>query len=195
MTTISVQPQLAEAEQELAAQEAALTQQLEDIREKRKGLQMVIAMFGGQSAPSFVEATVEAPAVLNTVTAPDVETVAKVPAKATKPGRRTQAKTKKSATSAKTKKKVDGRAASWQRYVREDYKETPIPDIVVKILKTQPKSSFKIADVMTAIFTDDMPKAQFLKARNRISNVLSGGARNGDWYRARGVYSLSKKAV
>lgn len=191
MTTISVQPQLAEAEQKLAAQEAALTQQLEDISEKRKGLQMVIAMFGGQSAPSSVEAAVEAPSALKTVTVPEVETIAKAPAKA----RRTQARTKKAAKTTKASKKVDGRAATWQRYIRDEYKETPLPDVVVGILKTEPKSNFKIAAVMTAIFKEDMPKAQFLKARNRISNILSGGARRGEWYRGRGVYSLSKKAV
>ncbi|MEO1353162.1 MAG: hypothetical protein AAFW84_31095 [Cyanobacteria bacterium J06635_15] len=195
MTTISVQPQLAEAEQELAAQEAALTQQLEDIREKRKGLQMVIAMFGGQSAPSSVEATVEAPSVLETVATPEVETETEVPAKLPKSKRGRQAKTKKAAASTRATKKVDGRAASWQRYTRDEYKETPLPDVVVGILKTEPKSSFKIAAVMSAIFKEDMPKAQYLKARNRISNILSGGARRGEWYRGRGVYSLSKKAV
>ncbi|MEM8810029.1 MAG: hypothetical protein AAGF01_28765 [Cyanobacteria bacterium P01_G01_bin.38] len=195
MTTISVQSQLTEAEQELTAQEAALTQQLEDIREKRKGLQMVIAMFGGQSAPPSVEATVEDAPVLETEATPEVKTETEVPAKTPKSKLSRQAKPKKAAASTKTTKKVDGRAASWQRYIRDEYKEMPLPDVVVGILTSEPKSSFKIAAVMTAIFTEDMPKAQYLKARNRISNILSGGARKGEWYRGRGVYSLSKKAV
>ena len=49
---------------------------------------------------------------------------------------------------------------------------------------------------MLAIFEDDMPKAQYLKARSRISNILSAGARDNEWYRGRGgTYSMSKKAV
>ncbi|MEL7223986.1 MAG: hypothetical protein AAF810_08000 [Cyanobacteria bacterium P01_D01_bin.36] len=60
------------------------------------------------------------------------------------------------------------------------------------ILETQPENEFKIADVMTALFKEGMPKSQYLKARNRISNVLSGGVRAGDWHKgARGTYRMT----
>ncbi|MEO0757173.1 MAG: hypothetical protein AAFY78_09900 [Cyanobacteria bacterium J06648_16] len=89
-----------------------------------------------------------------------------------------------------------GKAAKWQRYIRDEFSSTPLPDVVANILKSQPKSTFKIAAVMSEIFPEDMPKAQFLKARNRVSNILSAGARSGEWYRGRGgTYSCSKKVA
>ncbi|MEO0455398.1 MAG: hypothetical protein AAF152_02280 [Cyanobacteria bacterium P01_A01_bin.114] len=195
MTTLSVQPQLAEAEQQLAAQEAALVQQLEDIREKRQGLQTVIDLFDGQSSLSIVDATVETSAADETAAAV-AEAESKSPARATKAAQNTQTKSKKGTEKLKTKKKVDGRAADWQRYIRDEYRDAPLPEVVESILKAMKDSRFKIAEVMAAIFVDDMPKTQFLKARNRISNILSGGARNGSWYRGRGgTYSASAKAV
>ena len=85
-----------------------------------------------------------------------------------------------------------GRTASWQKYTRPGVKNESIPDAVRLILETQPENEFKIADVMTALFKEDMPKNQYLKARNRISNVLSGGVRAGDWFKgARGTYRMT----
>ena len=93
---------------------------------------------------------------------------------------------------ATSKKKTDGRAASWQEYTRPGVKNESIPDAVRLILETQPKKDFKIAEVMDALFQEGMPKAQYLKARNRISNVLSGGVRAGDWHRGeRSTYRLT----
>ena len=99
---------------------------------------------------------------------------------------------KKTTTKKTTAKKKDGRTASWQKYTRPGVKNESIPDAVRLILETQPENEFKIADVMTALFKDDMPKSQYLKARNRISNVLSGGVRAGDWYKGnRGTYRMT----
>ena len=118
--------------------------------------------------------------------------------------RRTRSQTQTSATTkSSTNKKVavikkatatkkDGRTASWQKYTRPGVKNESIPDAVRLILETQPENEFKIADVMTALFKEDMPKNQYLKARNRISNVLSGGVRAGDWFKgARGTYRMT----
>ncbi|MGC1217091.1 MAG: hypothetical protein WA883_06430, partial [Phormidesmis sp.] len=99
---------------------------------------------------------------------------------------------KKTTTKKTTAKKKDGRTASWQKYTRPGVKNESIPDAVRLILETQPENEFKIADVMSALFKDDMPKSQYLKARNRISNVLSGGVRAGDWYKGnRGTYRMT----
>ena len=99
---------------------------------------------------------------------------------------------KATASKKTTAKKKDGRTASWQKYTRPGVKNESIPDAVRLILETQPENEFKIADVMTALFKDDMPKSQYLKARNRISNVLSGGVRAGDWYKGnRGTYRMT----
>ena len=41
-----------------------------------------------------------------------------------------------------------------------------------------------------------MPRTAYLKARNRISNILSAGARDGTWYRGRnGRYSQSESVT
>lgn len=124
-------------------------------------------------------------------------------AKATR-GRPPKAKTAKSTTSTtgtttkekKTTTKRSGRTANWQRYVQDSYRKSPLPDVIVGVLQAQPTNVFKIADVMNAVFKEDMPKNHFLKARNRISNILSAGARDGVWYRGRGgTYSMSEKAI
>ena len=115
---------------------------------------------------------------------------AKAPASKKAPAKTTTAQ--KAPAQKATAKKKDGRAASWQKYTRPGVKNESIPDAVKLILATQPKNDFKIADVMTALFKDDMPKSQYLKARNRISNVLSGGVRAGDWYKGeRGTYRMT----
>jgi len=115
---------------------------------------------------------------------------AKAPASKKAPAKTTTAQ--KAPAQKATAKKKDGRAASWQKYTRPGVKNESIPDAVKLILATQPKNDFKIADVMTALFQDDMPKSQYLKARNRISNVLSGGVRAGDWYKGeRGTYRMT----
>ncbi|MGD1863143.1 MAG: hypothetical protein ACFB0D_01180 [Phormidesmis sp.] len=100
---------------------------------------------------------------------------------------------KKVAVSKKaTATKKDGRTASWQKYTRPGVKNESIPDAVRLILETQPENEFKIADVMTALFKEDMPKNQYWKARKRISNVLAGGVRAGDWFKgARGTYRMT----
>jgi hypothetical protein len=90
-------------------------------------------------------------------------------------------------------KKKDGRAADWQKHVQADYLEAALPEAVSIVLRSQPSEIFTIADVMSSIFTEDMPRASYLKARNRISNILSAGARDGTWYRGRnGRYSQSE---
>ncbi|MBE9068695.1 hypothetical protein IQ260_18780 [Leptolyngbya cf. ectocarpi LEGE 11479] len=208
--------QLVEAEDLLSAQEAALSKQLAEIQEQRQGLQTVIAMFDGSANTNGQVPKVSVPAVTQdddeVETEPETvkDTVAAKLAKVTKkakisddeaetpkaPKTPKTPKTKKSGRSSAKPVKTDGRTAQWQRYVLDDHRQQRLQDVVANVLKAKSKASFKITDVMAAIFEDDMPKAQFLKARSRISNILSAGARDNDWYRGRGgTYSMSKKAV
>ena len=95
-----------------------------------------------------------------------------------------------------TTAKRGGRTANWQKYIQDAYSEVALPDVIVGVLKSKPNNIFKIADVMNTVFKEDMPKTHFLKARNRVSNILSAGARDGEWYRGRGgTYSASEKAI
>ncbi|MGB3295165.1 MAG: hypothetical protein WBB01_19450 [Phormidesmis sp.] len=174
--TITVLPQLQAIETDLATQEETLTARLQEVREQLRGVRAVMPMFEGGAV-----FTVEAPAsgtekIVETslpLAIPSIEEPAPEAAQPAPEARRKQAT---------PKKKKDGRAASWQKYTRPGVKNESIPDAVRLILETQPEKDFKIAEVMDALFKD-MPKAQYLKARNRISNVLSGGVRAGDWYR------------
>ena len=186
--------QLRSVEAELTAQEESLSAQLEELTQKRDGLRSVIAMF---SADASAEASTVAPVAkvtkAKTTKAKATKTKA-TKAKATKTKAAAKAKPKVT-TKRKTtaKKKKDGRTADWQKYTRPGVKNQSIPDAVKLILTTQPDKEFKIAEVMEALFKEGMPKAQYLKARNRISNVLSGGVRAGDWHRgARSSYSMKQ---
>lgn len=234
----SVLPQLLDVDSELSAQASALESRLNELKEKRVGIQTVIAMF--ESGATLGMAAI-APVAAESVTA-KAKTVKAIETKATKvkatktatpksatPKTVTQSKppktTKAKATAklkttrgrpAKTKTKVakaapsmaadkaaestagkrSGRIANWQRYVQDSYSKAALPDVIVGVLQAQPGSIFKIADVMNVVFKEDMPKSQFLKARNRVSNILSAGARDGNWYRGRGgTYSASEKAI
>ena len=208
----TILPQLQTIETELASQEAELSAQLDEIKAKLKGVRAVLPMFSENAegstdalANGFADVDTE---VLETVQADEQEdelSAVETPeeaeevdetaeplmeaepevASAEKEERKTRKKT--------TRKKKDGRLASWQKYVRSGVEQQPMPEAVTLILQTQPEKSFKIAEVMEALFEDSIPKSQYLKARNRISNILSAGARKGEWNRGKGsTYSMSK---
>ena len=215
----SVLEQLKEVESQLASQVEALSDQLSAAEKQREGLQTVINMFQASGSTNGVVPDVSeilsSAAVTSVVESEPVEEApAKKPGKrrGRKPSAKTAAAKAKAATKTKTpkvkaapapvavakatRKPRGGKSPNWQRYVQDPFRKTPLPDVVANILKAQPDEAFKIAEVMEAIFKSDMPKATFLKARNRVSNILSAGARTNEWYRGRGgKYSMSKKAL
>ncbi|MEO1620136.1 MAG: hypothetical protein AAFU53_03780 [Cyanobacteria bacterium J06632_3] len=219
----SVLPQLLEVDSELSSQAAALEAQLTELQEKRKGIQTVIAMFESGGAPdlSAMDAVANVATTTKTATKKASKSAASKTTAKRKATKSTSAKTTKSkatrgrpakAKADKTVKKTtktvakaaakkestkrSGRTANWQKYVQDSYRKSPLPDVIVGVLQAQPTNVFKIADVMNVVFKEDMPKNHFLKARNRISNILSAGARDGVWYRGRGgTYSMSEKAI
>ncbi|PZO16875.1 MAG: hypothetical protein DCF25_11820 [Leptolyngbya foveolarum] len=195
--TTTVLPQLQEIESELAAQSESLSAQLAAVQEKLSGIRAVLPMFEQASSASVEDAAVDDPSTTTTLSEKtDAASSAQEPdtlsssAKVSKPAaKKAGAKGKHKQT---TSKKTDGRAADWQKYTRPGVKNQSIPDAVKLVLATQPDKGFKIAEVMEALFKEEMPKAQYLKARNRVSNVLSGGVRAGDWHRGdRSTYRMS----
>ncbi len=217
--TQAILSQLIKAESQLTEQEATLTAQISTLQEKRRGLQSVISMFESSDSESISVPVLDAPVVeakpqkrrgrkpkAASATSKSAaskkatkSTASKSTAAKSTASKSTAAKSSTTTTSAVKQsgtRRRGGRKANWQTYVRPSYNDTPLPEVVESVLKTKPRSRFKIAEVMTEIFQDDMPKTQFLKARNRISNILSAGARSGDWHRGRGgTYSVSEKAV
>ena len=191
--------QLVSVESDLATQAEELEAQLKQLQEQRQGLRTVIDMFDGSGQPIDIDTSAIGAGSTTTKKKPGRKPGRK-PSSATK-SKSTAAKTDKKTTSKATRKtggrkKKDGRAANWQKYVKSEYRDEALPEAVSSVLRSQPSEIFKIADVMTAIFKEDMPRSSYLKARNRISNILSGGARDGTWYRGRnGRYSQSESVT
>jgi hypothetical protein len=209
----AVLSQLLDARSQLTAQETALLEQLSAIQEKRQGVQTVIEMFqppGGDRGAAIASTGMSQAAVSSAKATTGATTTETKPPERTTGGRKaTKAvgktatrtvpsihKTTAKETAPSSRRGKSGKSPNWQKYVQEPFRATPLPDVVANILKAQPDDAFKIADVMEVIFKPDMPKANFLKARNRVSNILSAGARSGEWKRGRGgQYSLSGKAL
>ncbi|MGB3294018.1 MAG: hypothetical protein WBB01_13615 [Phormidesmis sp.] len=199
--------QLVAVEDDLAQQVETLETRLNQLQEQRQGLRTVIGMFQGSENEGEDVSTIESPPAEPIAKEPEPiaeepEPVAEEPASAPKAkaraGRKPKASTAKTPAKTKTtrRKKKDGRAATWQKYVQSDYRETALPEAVSSVLRSQPSEIFTIADVMSSIFSEDMPRTSYLKARNRISNILSAGARDGTWYRGRnGRYSQSESVT
>ena len=186
----TVLPQLEEIASELAAQEESLIAQLRAVQDKLSGIRAVLPMFDNNSSSvaTTSSATAEEEAAVDLPKNDSTDNDSDVPALSEK---KIKASGKKTTTKAKKAKKKDGRAADWQKYTRPGVKNQSIPDAVKLVLATQPEKDFKIAEVMEALFKEGMPKAQYLKARNRVSNVLSGGVRAGDWQRGeRSTYRM-----
>ncbi|MEM6451476.1 MAG: hypothetical protein AAF703_14315 [Cyanobacteria bacterium P01_D01_bin.105] len=178
-------PKLEELISDLDRQEEEVSNQLEAVRAKLEAVRAVLPLFDESAETTSVKTT----SVKTKSKTSTAKSTAKTTSKASSSS--TKAKATNKATKGKSKKK-DGRAASWQKYTRPGVKNQSIPDAVKLILSTQPDKEFKIAEVMAALFKDNMPKTQYLKARNRVSNVLSGGVRAGDWYRGgRSTYRMS----
>ena len=147
----------------------------------------------------FGETTTEQPNTNERAKAPSASKKKKVAKKSPTAKAKATTKTKPAAKTTQkkkaTSKKKDGRAAAWQKYTLPGVGDRPMPESVQIVLATKPAEDFKIAEVMSSLFTEDMPRDQYLKARNRVSNILSGGVRDGDWFKGdRGAYRLTKAA-
>lgn len=190
--TSTVLPQLEKIVLDLTTQKTAAESHLAEIQSKLDAIQAIIPLFHesktadekSRTSPNSKASGTEKSAVnRSTSTA----------TRSTKKSASGRAKTKAAQKATSKSKKVDGRTATWQKYTRKNVAEQGIPSAVKLILSTQPERNFKIAEVMSSIFEDDMPKTQYLKARNRISNILSGGVRDGDWFKGdRGTYRLAE---
>ena len=175
----TVLPQLQEVIEGLEAQKESLSIQLTDVQGKLEAIRAVL--------PMFTEAEVEAIATKEESTNKSTPTAQAKASEKVQPAAKSARKTKG------TRKKKDGRAAAWQKYTLPEVGDRPMPEAVQMILATQPDKDFKIAEVMSALFKESMPKKQYLKARNRISNILSSGVRDGEWFKGeRASYRLSK---
>ena len=180
--------QLLSADSDLATQETKLIAQLEAIQAKRASLQSVLEIFGPDKATAADTNGSATAQIANVGAAPSLEK----PAKSTsKPGaKETKAKpTQPRKPAAQSKANRRG----WQKYMRVEHGQTPLPMIVYGILKAKPKKLFEIAEVIDAIVEESIPHSIRKNARNRISNILAEGARKREWYRPKaGCYRFAK---
>jgi hypothetical protein len=81
----------------------------------------------------------------------------------------------------------------WQQYIKSGFGENAsLPDVVAGVLTQKPDQVFDISDMMKAIFKEGMPSTTNSLARDRVSNILSAGARRKRWFRPKpGFYSLT----
>jgi FtsZ-interacting cell division protein YlmF len=195
---------LLEADSDLAAQAAALTSQMEALKEKRQSLQTVIELFSSTDSTvnlldkssetnGEIEPTVSSeessPEPEDTSDEPEVEAPAK--AKAKKP-----ASEGRKSSKVEQPEKSTGRDTAWRRYMRKEFAKTSLPEAVSHILHQQPNKVFEVPSIVDALFIETTPKDARNDARNRVSNVLSIGLKNNKWYRGKkGQYSLSQEAA
>ncbi|KJH69515.1 hypothetical protein [Aliterella atlantica] len=212
---------LLEADAQLAAQEIELSAQLKSIGEKRHSLKTVIDMFAPEhtadTTPVAIPAqplevvaiqqvestTPERSLVDQDITSPELNSANAdtTEAPALQPQKQ-QAKKNSSATSNKqTKKSAPAKKPSkapdtWQQYVKDEFYGATLSEAVAQVMQEHSEQVLEIAAIIDAIFTSNIPKEVRSTARERVSNVLSVGAKSGKWYRGQlGKYSMSKAAV
>jgi len=93
-------------------------------------------------------------------------------------------------------KRVSEEANGWQQYLREEFVDASLAEAVAEAVQQHSDKVLEITAILNILFVDEIPKEMRSTARERVSNVLSVGAKKGKWYRGQlGKYSLSKATV
>ena len=176
------------AKSDLAEQEAKLTALLDSIQAKRASLKTVLEIFDEKKT------TV---AGRNGAIAPSQPAEAAVVSTAapTKPGeqRKTTGQKVKNTRTKKTASGSPSKRQGWRRYLRDEYRQIPMPAVVSGILQSQPQKVFAIAEMVDLIVAESSPELARKWVRKRVTNILAEGARNNQWYRGdSGCYRFAK---
>lgn len=205
---------LLEIDADLAEQEAQLSAQLASIQQKRHSLKTVIDMFAPAYTTDTVPVATPAPTPVaeeqSPPSSPDValpeldgvmtDTTAEAPT-APQPQQQQAKKNSSPASSKQTKKSAPAKKQSkapdtWHEYVKEDFSNASLAEAVSEVMQQHSERVLTIAAIVDTIFTSNIPKEVRNTVRERVSNVLSVGAKNNKWYRGKlGKYSMSKAAV
>ncbi|WP_009630526.1 hypothetical protein [Synechocystis sp. PCC 7509] len=204
----SIVAKLLEVDADLAVAEAQLAAQLQSIQEQRHSLKNVISLF-----PS-VDTAVSTPVVTPTpvfeeqekppvseVATPELEdttvdTTEAAPSTQKRQGKKNLSSTSKSNKKSLPTKNVNKEADTWQQYLKDDFSNASLAEAVAEVMQQQQEQVLEITTILDALFVEEIPKELRTKARERVSNVLSVGAKRGKWYRGlAGKYSMSSAAV
>ncbi len=213
---------LLEVDAELATQETELSAQLQSIQEKRLSLKTVIDLFAPTdtatatpiATPQQTPVAEESTEVIDKQTestaedvvtleleSPKIDSTTDANAPAVPPTQKRQTKKTSSPASKKQSAKSKSQNSSkeletWSDYLRDEFSDATLSQAVSEVMQRQSEQVLETAAIVDAIFVDEIPSQVRSKARERVSNVLSGGVKKEKWYRGgTGSYSMSKAAV
>lgn len=214
---------LLEADADLAVQEVELAAQLQSVQEKRHSLKTVINLFtpvdstikpvatpkSTPVAPKQVEAITQTPVdddvaehLVQKMALAELDDAVTITVEAAPQPQKSQGKKNSSSSSNKPGKKTaptkepSEAANGWQQYLREAFVDASLAEAVAEAVQQHSDKVLEITAILDIIFVDEIPKEMRSTARERVSNVLSVGAKKGKWYRGElGKYSMSKTAV
>jgi hypothetical protein len=212
-TTDSTLAQLLAIDSQLSIQESQLLAQLESIQQKRQSIQVVIGLFKETDKAHVAEAieektstpqaqsenqpkSVEEEKVVSQTDKDKLPITAPI-APASKTGKKTTTSASKKKPTKKTQaSKTVKQTPGWQQYLREDFRNSSLPQAIASVLHSDAKQVWDSAAVVNAIFVEKIPVEVKKKVRLQITNLLATGARENKWYRQeQGAYTLSEKAV
>ena len=214
-TSNSIVAKLLEVDADLAVTEVQLAAQLQSIQEKRHSLKNVISLFPPVDTAASTRVVTPTPVAEKQaeppvpevatpeleVATPELEDTAIDATEAVPQFQKPQGKKNPSFTSKSNKKSAPTKEASkeadtWQQYVKEDFSNASLAEAVAEVMQQHLEQVLEITAVLDALFVKEIPKELRTKARERVSNVLSVGAKKGKWYRGlAGKYSRSKAAL
>ena len=207
-TSNSIVAKLLEVDADLAVTEVQLADQLQSIQEKRHSLKNVISLFppGDAARPPVVISTPvveeQAEPPVPEVATPELENTTIDTTEAAPSTQKRQGKKNPSSTTSKSSKKsaptkeASNEADTWQQYIKEDFINASLAEAVAEVMQQHLEQVLEITTILDALFVQEIPKEIRTKARERVSNVLSVGAKKGKWYRGlAGKYSMSSAAL
>jgi hypothetical protein len=186
---------LLEVDAGLAAQELELVAELESIREKRRGLEFVLGLFGEREprAPRTVSKSAEGlEAVLEVMgkrlPTTDSEIDADAPQKSQK-GKTAPTPSKKNASGPKTKKPQP--VPSWRAYIHKKFKKMSLAESILAAMAEESDRTWTMAEILEAIFGKELPQDLRSKLRPQVSSILSRGVKSEMFSRTdKGAYRL-----
>jgi hypothetical protein len=171
-----------EVDAELAAQELELVAELESIREKRRGLEFVIGLFGerepgalrtvSKSAEGAESASEEIETRLPTT---DSEGEVAAPQQSQK-GKTAPTPSKKKASRPGMKKRQA--IPSWRAYIHEQFKKMSLSESILAAMAEESDRTWTIAEILEALFGQELPPDVRSKLRPQVSNILSRGVKS-----------------
>jgi len=197
-------PKLLEVDSDLAAQEAQLIIQLQDIQAKRKNLEIVISLFTIDDTQATPATKTAEAFPTQQVAVDETGLVAPLPGTATTPAlsseqerqqqrvqplkaERTQAAarqpkgTRRSTSTPASSRKTE----SWRLYVREEFEASAaLPEIVSQVLQRLRDQVLTVPEIMNAIFVGEIPKEARKKVHQRLLSALAQGVKDNQWQRS-----------